>query len=168
MSGNVSRVTDGLQVSPGTGLSVNVAPGGGFIRAADGSGSWLFISDAVENRTLTAPGPGLLRVWVIAARVSDALNQGQIAAHNPFDQPSGTPYPYGLSGTWEATSMVLAVVKVVAGQSSIAAGDIRDVRPLGPFGALIGNGPPPADRSAAPYHLYVRTTGSPKPDPWTV
>jgi len=122
---------NGMAVSAGTGMQLNVAAGSAAVPSSNNTGSVLCVSDAVEPVTLTAaPAAGNNRIDVlyILPRGND-LDGG---VNNDFIFAAVA----GVVTTGVATvpavptgALALANIAVAGGVSSIVAGNITDVRP---------------------------------------
>jgi hypothetical protein len=120
----------GMQVSPAAAMTVNIAAGQCAIPAANGTGSVLCSSDAIEQVTLAAaPASGQSRYDVIVAQArAQDLDGG---ANNDWlftavtGSASASPAPPALpQGT-----VALAQVLVPGASVTITAGNITDIRP---------------------------------------
>jgi hypothetical protein len=124
---------DGLAVSSaGAGMDLNVAAGSCAIPAANGTGSVLCASDAVETVTLEpAPPSGTNRIDLVICQSRGADIDGGPDNDFVFAYTKGAEAPAG-SETVPATppgAIALASVKVAGGAATVAPADITDVRP---------------------------------------
>lgn len=127
----VSDVLDGsLQVTDGAaGLQVNVAAGRAFIQgdSVSDQGMYVVYNDATEVLTATTANPTNPRIDLVVARVRDSQYTGsdddwilEIVAGTPAASPVAPALP--------STAIALAQISVLAGATTLAAGDITDLR----------------------------------------
>lgn len=111
---------NGLQVTPGSGMSVNITTGRCRIQRH-------FVSvSAAENLTLSASPMTLNRYDAIVLRY-DAQNR-QITAQVITGTPAASPTKPSIIRTVNTYDMCLAYVYVPAGSSSVSASNITDTR----------------------------------------
>lgn len=119
----------GLQVSAGTGMTVNVQPGSYVVPNSGTPTAGGYVSTLASQATLTVQtaDPSNPRIDIVVAQVIDngnntSLGQVQIITGVAAPSPSAPTAP--------ANSITLGQVTVTAGASSITSGMISDVRPF--------------------------------------
>jgi hypothetical protein len=130
-----------LQVTPGTGMAVNVAAGYCAVpNATAGHGAYIF--GMLTSGTLTVPSnaTGSTRLDYVIANVQDLATSG---SYCQIEYVTGTTSVPAVP----AVSIILAEISVANGASSISSGNITDLRAyVAPPGCVV----PIANAAAAP------------------
>lgn len=112
--------TAGLKVTSGTGLSVNIAPGYGYIRG------YMYHNDATLPKELDAADSILDRIDRIVLRFDEVVREIRVQVKK--GDFSSTPQPPEIEVTDSVKEMTLARVRIRKGATSISASDITDDR----------------------------------------
>lgn len=121
-----------LEVTAGGGLSVDVAPGVGFVDGGStnfGRGMYAVAADTATNLPLAAADPSLDRIDLVYAQIRDS-EYGEAAPGSSdwiLAVETGTPGS-GSPPSPTPPALPLAEVTVQAGAGSVSPGDVGDVR----------------------------------------
>lgn len=126
-----SSASTGLAVAAaGAGMSLNVQPGSVAIPAANGTGSVLCASDALETVTLEpAPPSGTNRIDLIICQARGTDLDGGPNNDFVFTYAKGAEAASPVAPAVPANAAALAQVAVAGGAASIVAANITDRRP---------------------------------------
>jgi hypothetical protein len=124
--------SSGAAVTPGTGMTVNIAPGSVAVHTLNNTGSVLCVSDAVETVTLDpAPPTGNSRYDLIICHPRAADIDGGSDNDFIFDNVSGVAGTSPAIPATPAGTVALARILVAGGSASIPSANITDIRPGG-------------------------------------
>ena len=127
-----AAASTGCQVTAGTAMTVNVAPGQVAVPTQNNTGTTLCSSDAVEAVTLTAAPPsGQNRIDLVICRPRGNDLDGGANTDFIFDVVTGTAAPSPSVPAVPVGTVALAQIAVAGGSASIVAGNITDRRPSG-------------------------------------
>jgi len=127
-----AAASSGCQVTAGTGMVVNVAPGQVAVATQNNTGTTLCPSDGTEQVTIpTAPGTGLNRIDLVICHPRGADLDGGANNDFIFDVVTGTPAATPVAPPVPGGTTALAQVYVGANVASIVAANITDRRPGG-------------------------------------
>ena len=117
-----SGVAEGLEITAGSGLSVDVAAGRGFVRGR------LYENGATKNVTLSgAPGSGT-RLDAIVLRVDFTAKTIEVVKKDGTTSGGGTlPSLQRDNSIWE---LLIARVAIASGTLSLDPADVTDMRPM--------------------------------------
>ena len=130
--GIVPQAGGGLEVTPGGGMQVFVAPGMAWIEGTEfigtpGQGYYFVVNDAPVAKTLPPPDTVNPRIDLIVARVRDSDYSGA-ADDWVIEVISGTPAAVPLDPAAPGSSLVLARITVPANDAIIDPSQIEDQR----------------------------------------
>lgn len=119
----------GLQVSAGTGMSVNVSPGSFVVpnTASPTSGGYASTLSSTANLAVLTADPSNSRIDIIVAYVSDV---GSSSSFGAVEIITGMAAASPSAPSAPANAITLGQVTVPAGATSITSGMISDVRPF--------------------------------------
>jgi hypothetical protein len=117
-------IQNGFAITPGGGMSVNIAAGAGFIQGDTqaNEGMYWVTSTAVENRVLAPADPTDPRVDLIAARINANCTWELVII-------TGTPAPVPVLPALPPTAIQLGTITVTAGLVTVTAGNIFSYGP---------------------------------------
>lgn len=120
----------GMAVTPASAMTVNIAAGQAAIPAANGTGSVLCTSDAVEQVTLaTAPASGSNRIDLIVAQSRGQDLDGGANNDWLFAAVTGSAAPSPVAPAVPAGAVAIAQITVPGASVTVTAPNILDVRP---------------------------------------
>jgi hypothetical protein len=124
--------SSGGAVTPGSGMTVSIAPGSVAVPTLNSTGSVLCVSDAVETVTLDpAPPTGNSRYDLIICQPRAADIDGGSNNDFIFDNVSGVAATSPAIPATPAGTVALARILVAGGSASIPSANITDIRPGG-------------------------------------
>lgn len=121
-SGIFKRIENCLRVSPGSGMKLTVAPGAGLIDC-----HW-FRANSAETVTIPAAHAVLPRFDIVVARLDMSDSVRAITLKVVSGTPAASPAAPDPVRTATIYDLVLALVYVPAGASSIVSANLTDVR----------------------------------------
>jgi hypothetical protein len=120
----------GMAVTAATAMTVNISAGQAAIPAANGTGSVLCTSDAVEQVTLgTAPTAGTSRIDLIVAQSRGQDLDGGANNDWLFTAVAGSAAASPTAPAVPAGAVAIAQILVPGASVTVTAGNITDVRP---------------------------------------
>lgn len=121
-SGIFKRIENCMRVTAGGGMTLTVAPGAGLIECR-----W-FRANTAENVTIPTANAVLPRFDIVVARLDKSDSVRSISLQVIPGTPASEPVEPAPTRTEMVHDLVLALVYVPAGATSIAAANITDVR----------------------------------------